>query len=264
MGTSVVLPKELELKGQPDSVYRMQGSKHPTIILTFVALFLPVIVLGFLGLIIFHVEPKNGREVQPIYRIAFFAGIPIVLFGFFVLFKIARRMTNSYFVATYPEGLAYVKGSRFEFFPWKEMESVWQDNRKIIVNGVHTGFTHKYTIRRNDGKQIELNQVFLLIQELGDRIQEELLKQKVPMALSELTAGKDIKLGDFTVNNERIRYKSHEAVWEEVDRFNLEDGYLQVHKEGQWLNLAKVPVKKIPNIFVLVTLGQEILARKKT
>lgn len=200
-------------------------------------------------------DGSGGMVVLVLLGLAFIAGgIYTLLYG--VIYK-------GWGVYVYENGFVFKKGSQAaQPFRWDQIEAAWYSVTRRYYNGIYTGTTHKYRVRRSDGYEISLNDRFAKVGELGDLVHSKVAAAKMPQVLAAYNAGQTITFGPLSVNTQGIwNGKGSVLPWAEVKDISLQRGYVAVSKAGKWLRWSSQPVSAVPNIFLFLALVRSVLGK---
>jgi hypothetical protein len=182
----------------------------------------------------------------------FFVGMVL----YYVLTPVIYRSWRVY-VCT--EGFVFTRGGKVEAFRWDQIESMLQAVTRRYTNGVYTGTTHKYTVRRRDGGQVVLNDRLADVEELGNTISDKVTNYQLPQVISAYNAGQTITFGPLSISMQGVSNGKELLPWNQIKEMGVKQGVVSVRKEGKWLNWSTVEVAKIPNIFVFMALVNYVL-----
>ncbi len=157
----------------------------------------------------------------------------------------------------FQQGTVITKGKQVQVFPWRDT-AVWQSITRRYRNGVHVGTNYIYTLRRMDGYQIKLNNLTKNIAELGQAVVTGITREQVPPALAAIRAGQTLTFARFSLNQQGINNGREWLAWTQVQAVEMNRGYLIVKKVGKSSPWEVVLVAKIPNIFILMTVAEEM------
>jgi hypothetical protein len=166
-------------------------------------------------------------------------------------------------VLVFPDGLVHIKNGKTSVFRWDDIGAVWQQITKRYVNGVYTGTTHLYTLRRYDGEQIKLNDSIGKVEELGTLVQNETFKRLMPKAIATYTAGGTVVFGKISVSPQGISNGKQTLPWTEVKGVTIDRGVISVSKQGKWLRWASDTAANTPNLYVFLQLVDAIIGINK-
>jgi hypothetical protein len=165
-------------------------------------------------------------------------------------------------VLVFPDGLVHIKNGKSSVFRWNDIGAVWQQITKRYVNGVYTGTTHFYTLRRYDGEQIKLNDSLGKVEELGNLVQSETFKRLMPKAIATYNAGGTVVFGKISVSPQGISNGKETLPWTEVKGVTIDRGVISVSKQGKWLRWASDTAANTPNLYVFLQLVDAIIGIK--
>lgn len=166
-------------------------------------------------------------------------------------------------VYVYDRGFAHKKGSEAaQPFRWDQIEAVWYYVIRHYRNGIYTGTTHNYRVRRVDGYEIVLNDRFANVATLGDTVSNQVTGAKMPQVIAAYNAGQTITFGPLSLNRQGIQNANGNLLpWPEIKDVSLQNGYVAVSKAGKWLRWSTQPVRNIPNVFLFIALVRFILQK---
>jgi hypothetical protein len=79
-----------------------------------------------------------------------------------------------------------------------------------------------------------------------------------PEIQRKVQGGETVMFGPVTLSRQGIGYKQKPQVSFAEVTIKFNGTYLAVKKEGKWLNVFRAPAQKIPNVFVLLDLAEEL------
>lgn len=159
----------------------------------------------------------------------------------------------------FQQGLVIENKGQVQPFPWNQAAEVWQSITRRYTNGVYTGTTYMYTLRRVDGYKIKLDNTTKGIAELGQAVTRGITRELVPRALNSIRAGQTLTFGRFSVNQQGIGNGKEFIPWPQVQAVNVNRGQVTVKKAGKFLNWGSAMVAKIPNFFVFLAVSEEMI-----
>jgi hypothetical protein len=178
------------------------------------------------------------------------AGIVMICLGWFIDWQ-AR-------IVVFRKGFAHFKRGRMTVYPYDEIGGVWQAITKHYYNGVYTGTTYNYTVQGN-GVRMSINNVYPMVQWLGERIQNEVGNRVFQRSIQALNQHETARFGRLTVSPEGIGCDGTVLPWSEVEKVEIQQGIISVRKQGKWFNWGKVTVAEVPNVFVFIALVDNII-----
>jgi hypothetical protein len=166
-------------------------------------------------------------------------------------------------VLVFPDGLAYTARGQTEICRWDEIDAVVQQVTKHYTNGIYTGTTHLYTVRRAGKPDLKFNDALHNVEQLGNAIQEEAYRRLLPRAIQTYNAGGVVQFGKLSVSQQGLSNGKETIPWPEVKGVELDKGVISVSRQGKWLNWASATVAQTPNIFVFTALVDSIVGVNK-
>ncbi|MBK9940452.1 MAG: hypothetical protein IPP13_02355 [Kouleothrix sp.] len=166
-------------------------------------------------------------------------------------------------VLVFPDGLAYTARGATQLIRWDDVAEVQQQVTKHYTNGVYTGTTHIYKLRRSGQPEIKFNDALQNVEQLGTTIQEETYRRLLPRAIAAYNAGTVVQFGKLSVSAQGLSNGKETLAWSEVKGIKLDKGVIAVSKQGKWLNWTTATVAQTPNIFVFTALVDAIIGINK-
>ncbi len=159
-------------------------------------------------------------------------------------------------VQVFADGIVHSQYGKTFTAHWDEIVLVWQAVTKHYTNGIYTGTSHLYTLRKADNTTIRLHDALKDVEQLGNKIQSEVTARRLPRAISDYMSGSPVEFGNLSITQTGITWNKKSVAWSEVSSVTLNKGVLYVNKHGkQWL---LIPVASIPNLWVALTLIERI------
>lgn len=215
-----------------------------------------VLALGiFFGIATFAIL-QDGSGTETMFILLPFTLLFLII-GAYSLLKPALYSSRRVYLCS--NGFAYTHGGKTDIYPWQHIDAMWQQVTRRYYNGIYTGTTHKYTIRRSDGAQLILNDIFPDVELIGNRIAQEITRCLLPRAITSYNAGQTITFGKLSVNMQGVSNGREMLPWNQIKGINVNRGIVSVKKEGKILNWSTVQVAHVPNIFVFMALVNYIL-----
>lgn len=147
------------------------------------------------------------------------------------------------------------------YFRWDAVGSVLQRITRNYTNGVYTGTTYLYTITRSDGVTVRLTHFYEGIAALGETIAREVTRVQLPRAIAAIQQGQTLGFGDLAINAAGIACAGRGSVpWREIEQVQVNRGYVSLRRAGKWLAWSGKPAAQIPNLFVFLTLAEQLRA----
>jgi hypothetical protein len=187
----------------------------------------------------------------------FIGGVCVGLLGLLGLFSWWRyRQTR---VLLFDQGFTQIIKGEMNDVRWNEINAVWQNVTKHYTNGVYTRTTHVYTLQTTTGKRFVWNDAIKNVEQLGIAMQNAVTKIRLPEVQSAYQAGQTITFGPLSVSLAGLSKGNQTVSWTEIKGVQVEKGYIRVKKQDAWFNFAKVATSSIPNLFIFLTLVDQII-----
>ena len=191
-----------------------------------------------------------------------------LLFGVFTLGFLALAVSNLCYPLLYKgwhvyvckEGFIFTTGKKNEPFRWDAIAGVWLEIKNYSSYGVKVGSTYKYTVQRNDGEKLVLDEKFIEVDALGNTVTQETTQSMLPRTLEDFNAGKTIAFGPLSLNQQGISNGKNMLPWSEVSGIGINKGMVLVGKKGKKLNWLTIEVAKVPNVFVFDALARSLVS----
>ncbi len=152
------------------------------------------------------------------------------------------------------QGLLRTHRGQAEVVRWEQVDAFWQAVTRRYMNGVYTGTTHLYTLRRSDGAVFKFNDTLNKVEALGNTIQREVTRVLLPRFIYAYNAGSTVTFGPLSINQQGISNSKEMLPWSQFKDMQVKRGVISVKKEGKWLNWSSVHVPQIPNFYVFMAL----------
>lgn len=246
-----------QLGQQPNAEYGVTTGKKRVIAGIFY--FICGIVLGGIGLI--GMSQQTDSSDTPIMIFLVVLGIAAIIAGIYTL--LYGTIYKNWHVYVFEQGFLFKKGNEApQPFRWDQIEAVWYHVTRHYRNGIYTGTTHNYRVRRKDGYQIVLNDRFTNVEKLGDTISNQVTKILLPQVIAAYNAGQTITFGPLSVNRQGLtNVLGNLLPWPEIKDIEIQRGFVAVSRAGKWLKWSNQSVKDIPNVFVFIALVKALLRK---
>jgi hypothetical protein len=247
-----------QLGEQPRAEYRAQATGK-RLISGIICLIIGLVFVGG-GVAAFMSQASDSSSTGSLLILALI-GVLLIAGGiYYMLYGVIYKNWGVY---VYERGFAHKKGSEAaQPFRWDQIEAVWYNVIRHYRNGVYTGTTHNYRVRRVDGYEIVLNDRFANVAALGDTVSNQVTGAKMPQVIAAYNAGQTITFGPLSLNRQGIQNANGNLLpWPEIKDVSLQKGYVAVSKAGKWLRWSSQPVRNIPNVFLFITMVKFILKK---
>ncbi|MFF3636900.1 DUF6585 family protein [Streptomyces sp. NPDC002250] len=158
----------------------------------------------------------------------------------------------------FEHGLAEVgKSGEVSVFRWDTM-TVLQEITERYANGIYVGTTYVYTLCRADGTALKVTGFYDQPERWGPALQQEITRAQLPGLLAGLEQGGTLTYGELSVSLGGVATSKNSLTWPQIEKAELSQGVLVLRKAGKKLPWAKMPVKKIPNLFLFLALVEQL------
>ena len=191
--------------------------------------------------------------------------IKIILLVFGLLF-LGMAIFRAYTVAQavhrqiylFQQGIVIDQAGQLQPFAWHQTAEVWQRVTRHYRNGIYTGTTSVYTLRRLDGYQVKLGNLTKGIAELGPAMAQGITRALVPRALHALQRGQTLAFAPFSVNQQGIGNGREWIPWSQVQAIEVKQGRVTIKNVGTSRAWGTALVAKIPNFLVFTVVAEEL------
>ncbi len=183
-----------------------------------------------------------------------FVIVGLVLLACGVVSLISLLLNFDMRVIIYEQGLMRTKKGQTDVVRWEHVDAFWQAVTKRYMNGIYTGTTHIYTLRRSDGVVFKFNDTINKVEALGNTLQREVTRVLLPRFIYAYNAGSTVTFGPLSINQQGISNSKEMIPWSQVKDLQVRKGIVSVKKEGKWFNWSTVGVARIPNFYVFMAL----------
>lgn len=192
---------------------------------------------------------------------------PLVIAAIMFLVSVALLVTafNNWNKAAvvYDKGLAYNDRKGLQTWRWEEVEYFFISITKRYTNGIYTGTSYIYTLRKGDGSQLRFGNNFAKIQDLGKAVQQKVFPFQYERLTKALQNGQRVTLGPVAIDRDGIEIGKKRFPWAEVEQVGIQRGFVSIKKKGGgWFSGATASVASIPNIEALLSAVDQIVKIK--
>ncbi|GAC1394547.1 MAG: hypothetical protein NVS4B11_21350 [Ktedonobacteraceae bacterium] len=163
-------------------------------------------------------------------------------------FTCAPLLKRGVRVAVCPKGLIYI-ARKAEAISWETMGSFWKDVQTDSKG--NTSYTGKLQCR--DGSIFLFTQDIDAVERLGQRIEREVVRHRLPEVIALYDKGTPIPFDEIAVDMQGIRVKQKDTLllWDDVEHVGINQTVISMYKKGEYWDWATLPVARIPNVAVL-------------
>lgn len=199
--------------------------------------------------------PPSALSVTTRVILLMFALLMLVLvtYLFATVIQIANRR-----VYLFQRGIVIEKRNQVQTLPWNQVAEIWQSITRRYRNGAYVGTSYVYTLRREDGYRIKLDNLTKDIAELGPTVAQGIAQELIPRALQSMRAGQTLGFAPFSVNQQGISNEREFIPWSQVQAIDVKQGRLTIKKTGMSRGWDTAMVAKIPNYLVFTVVAEEM------
>jgi hypothetical protein len=192
----------------------------------------------------------------------------LIVMGILGLLCVAGALYNFFYgvihqnwhVYVYKHGFIYTRGQVPQVFRWDQVETIWFQVTRNSYNGIYTGTTHWYRVRRQDGVEVILNNRFARIADLGEMVNEQITQSKLPQVVAAYNAGYPIAFGSLNISQQGISNAYGMMLpWWEIKGISIQRGFIAFNQAGKWHKWSLQSVSKLPNALLFIYLTRVIL-----
>lgn len=215
------------------------------------------LIMGIIGTIL--LGAASGIFFAPTENYDVNVGLLFIGFALLCLAMAIRYATyplryKTWHIYTCDHGFLFSKDGKAEAFRWEQIESLWERVTLYKSYGMNAGMTHKYTVRRIDGTEVILDDKFGNVDKLGDTINEEIIKVKLPQAIAAFAKAEVLNFGPISISPQGISKGTDLLPWDQVKSISIVRGYFIVDRYKKMLSWANIEAYKIPNVLLLTKL----------
>jgi hypothetical protein len=192
------------------------------------------VVLIFITILLSTIPPTPGIEPTSTDAILVLwattiPGFIFLMVGFYLIFS--KRIYFPWCVSRWQYGFIYEKKQIIKIFRWNQIESV-QASVSQVPNG-RSPIVYECKVRRQDGYEVTLGNVFSDIPELIDIVLEESARQLGPQQLS-IASPKGIStFAHLKLDRQGISNTQETLSWQEIQEFMTNDGTVTLRKKAE-------------------------------
>lgn len=142
---------------------------------------------------------------------------------------------------------------------WDDITAIWQSITHHKSSGITVQTTHLYTILLSNGEKLKFSDDVKNVEQLGNMIQQEVVKRLLPKAAETLKSGGTVNFGKLSVSPQGLSNSRETIPWDQVQKVSINHGYITVRKQGKLLNWSHITVAATPNVFVFLSLVDQIV-----
>ena len=167
-------------------------------------------------------------------------------------------------VGIYDQGFAYNDRKGLRSWRWSEINSMTSAITKHYTNGVYSGTTHVYTLLKEDGNKVILNDAISKVEEAAGMIREEIYPLLYAKNAQAYNAGKKVSFGPVSIaKGEGVQIGKKIFPWDGIDHVVVQKGFVQLAKKGEGkFSGASISAASVPNLEVLLSIANQVIGNK--
>ena len=173
-------------------------------------------------------------------------------------------------VRVFSDGLVYIKSGKTQTVRWEKIAVVQQMSRTTTSSLGINSTVHACTVHLQDGSKHVFNSALGSVEQLALTIHQEASRRILPRVRAAYDAGQSVSFGPLRISREGIAKGRKTLPWSRVKDIEIEAGFVNVYVEpdtilrliatdGKGHKWASIAVAKMPNVFVLKNIADEIL-----
>ncbi len=184
------------------------------------------------------------------------AGV-MLFFGLLAAFNAFQNWNKC--LVVYDKGLGYLDNKGIQIWIWHEITFFFVAITKQYTNGLYTGTTFLYTLQKEDGSSLRLDNKFKQVESLGRFIGQKVAPYQYDKLRQQVQNGQIAKLGPISISLDQLTVKKKSFGWKEVEKVAITNGYVKIQKKGGGrFSGASAPVATIPNLEALFEVVNQI------
>jgi hypothetical protein len=142
-------------------------------------------------------------------------------------------------VLIYNDGLTVIRNDDMRSYRWDEIDSLFQKLVVSSVYGIRGATSKKYTLVPKKGAVIIFTEILPNVDELGQRIQQQITLRRLPEDLKRMDAGETIRFGPISIDKQGVIVQQKTLPWDAVGRAKAYQGLLQIG--DKWIAISEIP-----------------------
>jgi hypothetical protein len=204
-------------------------------------------------------EDPSGETLA----VGLLTSVPFLLAGGLTLWWASRRFGK---VVTVHQGGFHYRDRKGEWVvPWHAVDGVYQKIVRVLRAGVEVDVRDEYTIALFDGRTLEIDYHFEDVDAFGYALTTALTGQRLAGARQAFAAGQALDFGAVLLDRSGIAADGKTLPWHEVESVSWKAGilssdraFVQIKRVGGLLAWAKVPVERVKNYHVFVSIVADL------
>jgi len=188
--------------------------------------------------------------------LTFFGAAALLAVG--VMSGIKTHRNRLFEIQVYSDGLLWLYRDRFHLYHWDEVEAIWQRfTQSVIHYGTPCKITRKYWLRLRDGTSLKFSDNIKNVEQLGEAIQQAIVRTRLPVALQMIGNGGAVPFGYFSLSQKALGDGFRELPWRAVSDYGTERGIFWIRRAGESWAWIQEKSSKLPNLYLFMALIRE-------
>lgn len=160
----------------------------------------------------------------------------------------------------FEQGLIYKNFGATQIIRYDTITVIWQGRLPIDSKDTSAATEKIYTIETNAGKKLKITDIFDQVNEIGDRLQKEIVCCRFPDVLNDYKQGYELQFGPLSISQSGVGSVLGTLPWKEIEAVKIRNAVVVFEgKGGNLLNWITVQVSEIPNLYLFLELVGQLL-----
>lgn len=157
-------------------------------------------------------------------------------------------------VELYQGGFSATKRGKTTVAAWGDVSSITQQIIRQRYYGIPIWTSYSYRLTLNNGEKVRFTEALGKVGQMGETMQRQITHELTPRALEALRTGASLPFGKLSVNPMGIANGAETLPWGEISGVTIQNGVVNIGKQGKRLRWAAQSVAKTPNAYVFLSL----------
>jgi hypothetical protein len=186
---------------------------------------------------------KGGKDSA--YNMVLGLGALLLIGDFLLISWVSIRFNNR--VMVYRDGFVSFTFFRHEVFPWADIEAIDERNKTFRFNFAPVANIQIFTVRRRDGKMVELTSILSKGSELGKEVFARTYDVQFPGLWEKVKRGEDVVFGPVSLSRAGFQCFRKVLPWDQLKELGVKTDLIQVIQiDGRvW---AQIDLKSLKNL----------------
>ena len=209
-----------------------------------------------------------GRYYPPVI---FEAALPyligaVVAFGIVIVLLWGVYSLRKKAVVVYDNGFAYSDRKSVKTWQWEQVDLVYMNVVRHYTNRIYTGTSHTYTLHSMNGDKVVFNDSLQDVESLYNFVQNYSFQLRYGRYADAYNAGNVVHFGQVSISKTGgIQIGKKAYPWDDIQQVGINKGVLSVKKkDGGWFSGASATAGSIPNLYVLLSIIDQLVGLKTT